>query len=55
MKFKLPKNIRILFTFNGDGISILLCAFEEKADKAKGKGSYKDNIEVVLERIKELH
>lgn len=55
MKFKLPKNIRILFTFNGNKISILLCAFEEKGDKTKGKNSYKNNIEIALERINELH
>lgn len=54
MKFKLPKNIRILFTINGDKISILLCTFEEKGDKTKGRYSYKDNIEVALTRLEEL-
>lgn len=54
MRFKLPKNIRILFTINSNKISILLCSFEEIGDKVKGKNSYKDNIDVALTRLDEL-
>jgi mRNA-degrading endonuclease RelE of RelBE toxin-antitoxin system len=54
MRFKLPKNIRILFTIKGNKISILLCTFEEKGDKVKGKNSYKDNIEVAITRLTNL-
>lgn len=54
MRFKLPKNIRILFTIKGNEISILLCSFDEKGDKIKGKNSYSQNIEVAITRLTNL-
>jgi len=33
MHIKLEKNIRILYTFNGDTIIMFLCAFDEKSGK----------------------
>lgn len=54
MRFKLPKNIRIIFTIQCDEISILLCSFDEKSDKVKGKNSYTQNIEIAMSRLKDL-
>lgn len=54
MKFKSTKNIRILFTIKENKVSILLCCFEERGDKTKGKNSYKNNIEIALRRFKEI-
>ena len=54
MRFKLNKNIRILFTIKDNKISILLCTFEEKGNKVKGKNTYKDNIKTALSRLREL-
>lgn len=54
MRFKLPKNIRIIFTIQCDEISILLCSFDEKSDKVKGKNSYTQNIEIAMLRLKDL-
>lgn len=51
MRFKLPKNIRILFTIRANKISILLCSFEEKGSNKKGKNGYSQNIEVAITRL----
>ncbi|HHW57998.1 MAG TPA: hypothetical protein GXX15_10120 [Clostridia bacterium] len=52
MKFKGPKNIRIIFKFvgyNNQNIALLLCAFEESS-----KSSYKEAIHIAQKRLDEI-
>lgn len=51
MHIKFEKNIRILYTFNGDTIIMFLCAFDERSGKRKT--DYSGYIPTAKQRLKE--
>ncbi len=51
LHIKTEKNIRILYSFDGDTIVMLLCAFHERSGKKKT--DYTNYIPIAKQRIKE--